>query len=103
MGLQDRRRRRIHCATCFWWPPNYVLNRSIIHQVIFFTELEVPPKKLGRTVSTEEYSTIRQTTELNHPPEINIRAEDNVAGSYFIETLTEATSKHFYDVLGLLL
>jgi hypothetical protein len=59
----------------------------------------MPPKKLGRTVPTEEFSTVRQTTELSQEPEIKIRHEDNVAGSYFVETLTEPTSKHFYDVL----
>jgi hypothetical protein len=64
---------------------------------IYFSELELQPKKLSRTTPTEEYATIRQTTELSQEPEIQMQSGDreNVAGSYYVEDLTESTPKQF--------
>ncbi len=64
---------------------------------MYFTELELQPKKLSRTTPTEEYATIRQTTELSQEPEIQMQSGDreNVAGSYYVEDLTESTPKQF--------
>ncbi len=57
-------------------------------------ELEPPPKKLGRTVSPEEYLTSRQTTELsNDEPEIRMQQQtaeaENVAGSYYLVSISK--------------
>ena len=81
---------------------NIFLNKFKQINFLHLPEVEPQPKKLGRTIPTEEYSTPRQTTQLSHEPEIQMQSGDreNVAGSYYVEDLTESTPKQFVVVYG---